>query len=420
MELPTPASWRQVLQKSLLRTSLIAFASFLLALALGQNLFGPLTVFVKQVQQDLILDQLSQRLYRFPSRAANRSLPRVVLLDLDLASMQRHSPKGYITNRALTDAIVRYAARYQPSAMFIDLDLEQGSQENGAWSDSDQRLRQTLRQISYPVLLPNAKVLGEPPSALNPKLLEVNPNMLSAGDGVARWVPGVLPNAPVPASLALYCAATGKLTSCLESARLQYTNRAGERLVFHQIERNTQQTQRWKNFDLIPVNDFLEGAYPVLPETQGTVFLLGRSDAASGDFFLTPVDKGNGGGIPGIDLHANALMNLITYDRFLSQNNPVVLFLVLPVVFFIALFITYALTDRIFLGFVVRNKASKNPIKRYWLAVLDGLEGWLIAFILFVTALLMAYYFGYFLDFALPVVAFSYLLRFPIWQKKTA
>lgn len=425
--LPQPATWRAILRKALLRTAIIALSSLLLGVVTQSNLLGPLSVFVRQIQQDFVINQVTQRLYRFGSRPAYITAPRVVLIDLDSASVQRLSPNGYLFNRARTAQILEYAKRYQPSAVFVDLDLEQGSNDNGQLSPTDQRLQTVIRQIKYPLLLPNKRILDTEFSSLSANLTEVNPNVLSAADGVARWIPSSRAEDVLPASVALFCAGLGldvqtqtARAACLVRAGLSENATTQNRIVFHQIKRRQDgqiPVQLWKGFDVIPAVEFLNGAYPVVAETQKTIFLIGRSDPASNDFFLTPVDKGGGGGIPGVDIHVHSLMNLITYQHFLEQSNPVVLFIILPITFFVALLLTYYLTDRLFLGFVVRNKESKNIVKQWWLKRLDGLEGWLIATVLFFAAIGIAYWFGYFLDFALPVIAFQYVMSWSIWRK---
>ncbi|MBF6592914.1 MAG: CHASE2 domain-containing protein [Thermaceae bacterium] len=377
-------------RKALRRTLLVVLTMLVLSLVLSRGWLGPFSVIIKS-PQGTALDQLTRFVYPWPAPRPARGFPLVILVDLDQASVQQLSPEGYVFNRGQMARLLQKLMEYRPKAVFLDFDLSQPSNEGGVRSAGDQQLLQTLRQVSSLLLLPDPQVMGLPLAQVSPRLEQVAAQILYDGDGQARWVPRPRSGQPLAASLALYCLGAG-----LDQARcrnLGQGSQDGKRIVFRQVRRygpDTEGTQLWPGLVVISGNELLADTLAKSPQTEGALFLVGRTYPVSDDAHFTPV-----GALQGIDIHLSALMTLATYRHFSEVLGWGPLLLVVAVLVFVALWLTYTITDGLL-------RASR--FRDFTQALIETA---IAAWFLFFAGVLVLQYYGHFLDYLFPILAFQ-------------
>lgn len=394
-----------IVRKALERTLLVAMSYLILSYVLSSGILGPFSIFLK-VNQNGSLDQLTRAVNPTASPLAARGFPLVVLLDLDRRSLERLSPQGYLFHRGQMARLLEQLAAYQPAGVFVDFDLSQPSNEGGKRSKGDEALLATLKKLDYPLLLPDPQVVGVPLEQVNPRLHPVRAEILYDSDGQARWIPGAKPGEPLPAALAAYCLGSGRdlsnptdLEACRRSGQgvgPGLTGGVGERIVFREIRRyapGSDGPQLWPGLLVMSALDFLEGGLAQTPQTEGLLFLIGRTYPTEADAHFTPV-----GALQGIDIHANALLTLATYGHFSDRLSLLAILGFVLLSFFLALLLTYSITDGL-----LRSSRFRGFVGGL-------LEGALAIWLLFFAGVWIVQHFGYFLDYAIPVAAFSLLM----------
>ncbi|GEM86518.1 CHASE2 domain-containing protein [Meiothermus granaticius] len=386
-----PRPWRSSAhaQKALKHTLLVVLVMLLLSFVLAHNLLGPFSSFIK-LPQGTALDQLTRTLYHFGAPARG-GFPLVVLVELDQRSVERLSPQGYVFNRGQMARILTKLMEYRPRAVFLDFDLSQPTNEGGRYSAGDAQLLHTLRGISFPLLLPDPQVLGLPLAQVNPHLQPVAAQILYDSDGQARMIPRPRSGHPLPAALALYCAGAGlDETRCREIAG---GSGEGKRIVFREVRRygpTSEGAQLWPGLTVVGALELLEGTLARSPQTEGALFLVGRTFPLADDAHFTPV-----GPLQGIDIHTNALMTLATYRHFSEVLRLGPVLLVLAGLVFISLWLTYGLLDGVLQASRWRD-LTKSLLE-------TAVAGWF----LFFAGVLVLQVYGQFLDYLFPILAFQ-------------
>lgn len=376
-------------RKALGRTVLVVLTMVVLSFVLSRDLLGPFSSFIKS-PQGTALDQLTRSLYHFaaPSRGG---FPLVVLVDLDQRSVEKLSPQGYVFNRGQMARIIAKLMEYHPRATFLDFDLSQPSNEGGQRSPGDEQLLETLRRLSSPLLLPDERVLGLPLSEVNPNLRRVAAQILYDADGQARMIPHPQAGQPLPAALALYCAgAELDETRCREVAGGVGD---GKRIVFREVRRygpGSEGEQLWPGLTVVSGLELLGDTLARSPQTEGAIFLVGRTFPVESDAHFTPV-----GALQGIDIHTSALMTLATYRHFSEVLRLGPVLLVLAGLVFVALWLTYSITDGLLRASRFRDLTQA--------LIETAVAGWF----LFFTGVFVLQFHGMFLDYLFPILAFQ-------------
>jgi len=385
-------------RKALERSLLVVLVMLVLSYVLSNNLLGPFSVWLK-LEQSTPLDQLTRAVHRWGAPRTLGNFPLVVVVDLDRDTVNALSPQGYVFRRGELAKIVQKVLEYRPAGVFLDLDLSQGSNENGVLSEGDKQLLGTLKKAKLPVLLPDSQIIGQPLSQVGPNLYNVDASVLYDRDGLTRWVPRAETNQPLPTALALYCLGQGIPTNQPDNCRRLAGNSSsggGKRIVFREIRRfaaGTYGSQLWPGLAVISGLEFLDDGLVKSPQTEGALFLVGRTFPAAADVHFTPI-----GPVQGIDIQTNALMTLATYRHFSETLSWGPLLLLVALLVFIALWITYSITD----GWL---KAS-----RFQDFVKGLIEVAISAWFLFFAGVVIVQYYGYFLDYLFPIAAFQLML----------
>lgn len=397
MQAKRPRRFSPHARKALVRTGVVVVVMVVMSYVLSHNLLGPFSVLLK-VEQSTPLDQLTRAVHRWGAPRAAQGFPLVVLVDLDRQAVNRLSPQGYVFHRGSMAKVVQKVLEYRPNAVFVDFDLTQPSNENGVRSAGDAQLLEVLQQAQFPLLLPDKTVIGEPLSQVSANLHSVDARVLYDGDGQARWIPKPEANQPLPTALGLYCLGLGLDLQDQAACRQLAGSSAGDgkRIVFREIRRfasGSEGSQLWPGLVVIGGLDLLGGGLVKSPQTEGAIFLIGRTFPSDSDAHFTPI-----GPIQGIDIHANALMTLATYRHFSETLGLGPLLLLIAGLVFLALWLTYSITDG-WLG-----------ASRFQDFIRGLIEAAIAAWFLFFTGVFIVQYYGYFLDYLFPIAAFHLAL----------
>jgi CHASE2 domain-containing sensor protein len=170
----------------------------------------------------------------------------------------------------------------------------------------------------------------------------------------------------------------------------------GNRMVFREPE-------LWRGYATVSARSVLETT--PLGLFDGAIVMVGRTDRESGDDHLTPMGR-----IPGVLLHVNELMTLMTFGRKVAPLSP---FLGAGLAF---AFTTFALFFTPWLMRILSNQLEKrlkpdDEGKPAEIKLENFLERPVIWLSLFVVAAICLHQFGIFVDFAFPILALE-LARF--------
>ena len=359
--------------------------------------------------QDKTLDLVSRFEYRRFGPALPPGTPPVRLVQMDGPTVQQYSPGSYVFNRGALRELLDELDRQNPKAIFIDLDLSNPTNEplgGPQLSVGDQQLLSWLQQPrNYPILLPTSRslpsttVLGQPLDKKWSWLCPVSPQAIRDQDQKVRRIPlRIDPRDPYPAAEALQIIAGGG--ACpqpqeeLPGGNVYRSRDAyggiGTRMVFRELE-------LWRGLLPISANKVLAGQTPGLFENS--LVLMGRIDLASLDFHPTPL-----GTLPGVVLHTNELMTLLSYGRNLRVLSPLV---GVPLAFGLALLVLLItpLLSRLILQGLERWLAGLRPTQKVGGTRLNFLERPLMWFSLFTASALMLHQWGLFLDFVFPILS---------------
>ncbi|MGK0619898.1 CHASE2 domain-containing protein [Meiothermus cerbereus] len=382
--------------KALWRTGLVVLVMLISSYILNNNLLGPFSAFIKG-PQGASLDRLTRVVHHWGSPVPVRNFPLVVLLELEQQSIEQLSPNSHLFDRGQLAQLTKKILAYQPKGIFLDFDLRYPSNEGGVLSAGDQQLLALLKGVGTPLLLPDAIALGEPLSRLSPFLHTVKAQVFYDSDGLTRKIPRPRPGQPVAASLGLYCLGLGldlrDANRCQQSVAPGNPGSEGKRIVYREIRRygsNATGSQLWPNLVAMSGLDFLNDGLVLSEATQGALFLVGRTYPQADDVHFTAI-----GPVQGVDIHANALLTLATYRSFSETLGWGPVLLVVPLVVFVALWLTYSITD----GWL---RAS-----RFQGFVQALIETAVAAWFLFFAGVVILQYTGHFLDYLYPIVAFQ-------------
>ncbi|MDX2007378.1 MAG: CHASE2 domain-containing protein [Meiothermus sp.] len=382
-------------RKALWRTALVVLVMLASSYILTNNLLGPLGVLVKG-PQGASLDRLTRVVHNWGSPVPVRDFPLVVLVELGRDSVQTLSPQGYVFNRGQMARITEKILEYRPKGVFFDFDFSQPTNEGGVLSAGDRRLLEVMRRADAPVLIPDPNLINLPLSQVNPNLQRVSAQVLYDSDGQTRQIPRPRVGQPVTASVGLYCLGLGLPLGDGSSCPSLFggaSSADGKRIVYREIRRfaaNTDGAQLWPNLVVIGGLELLQGGLAKTPQTEGALFMVGRTYPEAADVHFTAT-----GPIHGIDIHLNALMTLATYRRFSETLGWGPVLAIVPLVVFFALWLTYSITD-VWLG----NSRFQGFIKAL-------IETAITAWFLFFAGVLILQYHGTFLDYLYPIVAFQ-------------
>lgn len=380
-------------RKALGRTALVVVLMLAVSYVLSNNLLGPFSVFLKGPQSGA-LDQLSRATHRWASPVPIRGFPLVVLVDLERESVKQLSPQGYVFNRGEMARITQKILEYKPKGVFYDFDFAEPTNEGGMRSAGDQKLLEAMQQTSYPILLPDPQMLGLPLAKINPNLHAVAAQVLYDGDGQTRFIPRPTSSKPLAASVGLYCLGMGygvNSPACLSLVSSGNPKADGKRIVFRDIQRFSGSGQQlWPGLVVLSGLELLQGGLVKTEQTEGALFLVGRTFPAASDAHFTPI-----GAVQGIDIHLNALMTLATYRHFSESLSWGPVLLLVPLLVFLALWLTYSISDGLLQG------------KRLQSFIKSLIETAITAWFLFFAGVFILQYYGYYLDYLYPIVAFQ-------------
>ena len=320
-----------------------------------------------------------------------------------------------------------------PKAIYLDFDLTRASNEpvNGkvSLSSGDRQFLEFLRQPrNHPIFLnrigglEGTMLLGLKARDLKLRnVCFVSPLNIRDQDNIVRRIPRrVAASELLPASEALFRtaqasvgqasvgqASVGHSEDACSSATSTVTKKSpyafqdaygglGNRMVFREPE-------LWGGFNIISARSVLETIQ--IGTLDAAIVMVGRTDRESGDDHLTPM-----GWIPGVFIHVNELMTLMTFGRKVAPLSP---FLGAGLAFAFttfSLFFTSWLMRWISRQLEKRLKPDKdgNPPEVKLENILERPVIWLS---LFFVAAICLHQFGIFVDFAFPILALE-LARF--------
>jgi CHASE2 domain-containing sensor protein len=373
--------------------------------------------------QDRTLDFLSRfEASRYAPSVAPNAVP-VRLVAVDDLSVKTYSQGSYIFNRSALTQILEGIEASSPRAIYLDFDLTRASNEpvNGkaSLSGGDKQFLEFLRQPrDHPIFLNRIGGLeGTMLFGMKARDLKlrnvcfVSPLNIRDQDNIVRRIPRrVAASELLPASEALFRTAqarVGQSEDACSSATSTVTKNSpyafqdaygglGNRMVFREPE-------LWGGFNIISARSVLETIQ--IGTLDAAIVMVGRTDRESGDDHLTPM-----GWIPGVFIHVNELMTLMTFGRKVAPLSP---FLGAGLAF---AFTTFSLFFSSWLMRVVSKQLEKrlkpdqdgNPPE---VKLENILERPLIWLSLFVVAAICLHQFGIFVDFAFPILALE-LARF--------
>jgi CHASE2 domain-containing sensor protein len=361
--------------------------------------------------QDRTLDYLSRLEYVRFGPGIPDGVPPVRLIQLDDATVSRYSTDSYVFNRGALTKVLTALEDSKPRAVFIDLDLSRATNESVGGkpqlSSGDQGLIALLKRASFPVLLASlqplekSKLFGSSPRALGVRACFVTPNTIRDQDSLVRRIPRRVNEAELlPASEGLYRAARGEdaCPSSLEArARSPYAFQdsyggIGNRMIFRQSE-------LWQGLTAIPALSVLDN--PTLGVFDDAIVLIGRTDRESGDDLLTPVGR-----VPGVLLHVNELMTILSYGRKVAPLSPFWGALLAFTFTFASLLITPLVVTWIS-KLINQYRKRRNPAleEKDDVKLENFLERPVIWGSLFVVSVFTLHNAGVFVDFAFPILA---------------
>jgi CHASE2 domain-containing sensor protein len=420
---PWPKEWRETLQLTALTA--VIFAS--LSWGADCRCLGRVSESLSDVQ-DKTLDFLTKlEAGRYgPKIAANAVAVRLVAIDDGM--VEKYSQGSYVFNRGALTQILKGIESSSPKAMYLDFDLTRASNEpvNGkaSLSRGDQQLLAFLRQPrKHPVFLnrigglEGTMLLGLKARDLKLRnVCFVSPLDVRDQDNIVRRIPRrVAASELLPASEAMFRTAqanvgqakNGQTEDVCSSATSTVTKKSpyafqdaygglGNRMVFREPE-------LWGGFNIVSARSVLETT--LLGVLDDAIVIVGRTDRESGDNHLTPM-----GWIPGVFIHVNELMTLMTFGRKVAPLSPILGAGLAFAFTTFALFLTSWLMRLISRQLEKRLKPDLHG-KAPEVKLENILERPVIWLSLFIVAAICLHQFGIFVDFAFPILALE-LARF--------
>jgi CHASE2 domain-containing sensor protein len=373
--------------------------------------------------QDKTLDFLTKlEATRYGSEPAPNAVP-VRLVAIDDPTVEMYSPGSYVFNRGALTQVLEGIEASSPKAIFLDFDLTRASNEpvkgKASLSSGDKRFLEFLRQPrAHPIFLnrvgglEGTMLLGSKARDLKlGNVCFVSPLAVRDQDNIVRRIPRrVAASELLPASEAMYrtiksdggrgedacSSATSTVTKKSPYAFQDAYGGIGNRMVFREPE-------LWRGYATVSARSVLETT--PLGLFDGAIVMVGRTDRESGDDHLTPMGR-----IPGVLLHVNELMTLMTFGRKVAPLSP---FLGAGLAF---AFTTFALFFTPWLMRILSNQLERrmkldDEGKPAEVKLENFLERPMIWLSLFVVAAICLHQFGIFVDFAFPILALE-LARF--------
>ena len=423
-----PKEWLETLQLTALTA--VIFAS--LSWGADCRCLGRVSESLSDVQ-DKTLDFLSKfEATRYAPAPAPNAVP-VRLVAVDDPSVKTYSQGSYVFNRGALRQILEGIELSSPKAIYLDFDLTRASNEsvNGKanLSGGDKQFLEFLRQPrNHPIFLnrigglEGTMLLGLKARDLKlSNVCFVSPLNIRDQDNIVRRIPRrVAASELLPASEAMFRvsqtsvgqAQNGQADDVCSSATSTVTKKSpyafqdayggiGNRMVFREPE-------LWRGYNTVSARSVLETT--PLGLFDDAIVMVGRTDRESGDDHLTPM-----GWIPGVFIHVNELMTLMTFGRKVAPLSP---FLGAGLAFAFttfSLFFTSWLMRLISKQLEKRLKPDKDG-KPVEVKLENILERPLIWLSLFVVAAICLHQFGIFVDFAFPILALE-LARF-LYERK--
>ncbi len=420
---PWPKQWLETLQLTALTA--VIFAS--LSWGADCRCLGRVSESLSDVQ-DKTLDFLTKlEATRYGPKMDANAVP-VRLVAIDDAMVEKYSPGSYVFNRGALTQLLEGIESSSPKAIYIDFDLTRASNEpvkgKASLSSGDKQFLEFLRQPrDHPIFLNRIGGLeGTMLFGLKARDLKlrnvcfVSPLNIRDQDNIVRRIPRrVAASELLPASEAMFRTAqasvgpakNGQTDDACSSASSTVTTKSpyafqdaygglGNRMVFREPE-------LWGGFNIISARSVLETTQ--IGTLDDAIVMVGRTDRESGDDHLTPM-----GWIPGVFIHVNELMTLMTFGRKVAPLSP---FLGAGLAF---AFTTFSL---VFTSWLMRILSKQielrlkpdedgNPPEVKLENILERPVIWLS---LFVVAAICLHQFGIFVDFAFPILALE-LARF--------
>jgi CHASE2 domain-containing sensor protein len=415
---PWPKQWLETLQLTALTAAIFAFLSW----GADCRCLSRVSESLSDVQ-DKTLDFLTKlEASRYGSEPAANAVP-VRLVAIDDPTVETYSSGSYVFNRGALTRLLEGIEASSPKAIFLDFDLTRASNEpvkgKASLSSGDKQFLEFLRQPrAHPIFLnriggiEGTMLLGSKARDLKlGNVCFVSPLAVRDQDNIVRRIPRrVSASELLPASEAMYRTVTSddaRTEDACSSATSTVTKKSpytfqdayggiGNRMVFREPE-------LWRGYATVSARSVLETT--PLGLFDGAIVLVGRTDRESGDDHLTPMGR-----IPGVMLHVNELMTLMTFGRKVAPLSP---FLGAGLAF---AFTTFALFFTPWLIRLLSNQLEKRMKpdadgKPAEVKLENFLERPVIWLSLFVVAAICLHQFGIFVDFAFPILALE-LARF--------
>jgi CHASE2 domain-containing sensor protein len=358
--------------------------------------------------QDKAYDTLAKLEYNFssPHPPASGARP-VVFVDIDEATVKADNPGPYLFHRGLLSQLLQQIGASHPRVVYIDLNLSFPSQEPNLLPGAVVRAPRSAGDMAlfrylnaphgFPLLLSQPVLFGQRLGSLHGSLCWVSPSVVTDSGATVRRIPRRWHDGPYPAADALFRAAQGQFrcpAPGAQSARppknIYRTAIYGEPIIFHKIQSGNAADgiRDWPALSVVSADDLLQNGLSLEPDV---VVLVGRTDHASLDLHNSAV-----GTLPGIDLHLNALLTLLTYHHALLPLNPVISALYAFLVMLFALLAAPVLST--LLTRLLERRGLRQDFGTFF-------EHPLMWGLLYLAAFLAYRYAGRFLDFALPIVS---------------